>query len=188
MQNTLSDATPPRQELALIYAHGKNRELGLAGSIPWHLPEDLAHFKTATLGAPVLMGRKTWDSLPAAFRPLPGRFNIVLSRDAAWQGQGAHRAESLPHALTLAASMATQADTVWVIGGADIYALALPLATRVLATEIDAHFAADAYAPVLDVQAWIATDQSDWRSAQNGLRYRFVTWQRRPTEINGVKK
>jgi len=94
-------ATLPR--LNLILARAANGVIGRDNRMPWHLPEDLAHFKRTTLGCPVVMGRKTWDSLPPRFRPLPGRANIVLSRDTAWQADGAQRAASLDEALALCA-------------------------------------------------------------------------------------
>ena len=139
-------------EIALIYARAANGVIGKNGTMPWHLPEDMAHFKRLTQGCPVIMGRKTWDSLPPRFRPLPGRANIVVTRQADWNEIGAQRASSLREAL----QMCEQAATAWVIGGAQIYAQALPLAQRVEATEIERDFDGDAYAPLLD---------SQWREA-----------------------
>ncbi|WP_363104433.1 dihydrofolate reductase [Polaromonas sp. 35-63-35] len=140
--------------------------------MPWHLPEDLAHFKQLTQGCPVLMGRKTWDSLPPKFRPLPGRTNIVITRQADWQAEGAQRAGSLEEALQLAGS----APEVWVIGGAQIYAQAEPLASRIEVTEIARDFDGDAHAPALG---------PGWREiarhvhvAASGLPYSFVTLER----------
>ena len=109
----------------LIYARAANGVIGKDGAMPWHLPEDLAHFKQLTQGCPVLMGRKTWDSLPPKFRPLPGRTNIVITRQADWQAEGAQRADSLEEALRLAGA----APEIWIIGGAQIYAQAEPLAS-----------------------------------------------------------
>lgn len=159
-------------ELHLIYARARNGVIGRDNTLPWHLPEDLAHFKRLTLGCPVIMGRKTWDSLPPKFRPLPGRANIVITRQAEWSSEGAIPAHSLEAAL----SQCAQAEHAWVIGGAQIYAQALPLATTVEVTEIDADFAGDAYAPALG---------SDWREQQreshtaaNGLPYSFVRYVR----------
>ena len=119
--------------LHLIYARAANGVIGHQGGLPWHLPEDLAHFKRTTLGCPVIMGRKTWDSLPPKFRPLPGRTNVVITRQSGWQADGAVVAHSLQDAMDLCAS---QPD-VWVIGGAQIYAQALPLASSVEVTEIE---------------------------------------------------
>ncbi len=131
--------------LGLIWAQAANGVIGRDGKLPWHLPEDLAHFKQVTLGAPVIMGRRTWDSLPPRFRPLPGRRNIVVTRQPQWQAGGAERAGSLDEALALCAG----ADTTWVIGGAQLYALAAPAAQVAEVTHIEREVDGDAYAPVL---------------------------------------
>ena len=159
--------------LHLIYARAANGVIGKDGTMPWHLPEDLAHFKQLTQGHPVVMGRKTWDSLPARFRPLPGRTNIVVTRQADWQADGAQRAASLEDALALCA----QAATVWVIGGAQIYAQALPLADRVEVTEIARDFDGDAHAPTLGPE-WVESARSRHVGA-SGLPFSFVTYVRR---------
>jgi dihydrofolate reductase len=164
-------ADTPR--LHLIYARAANGVIGNNNTLPWHLPEDLAHFKRTTLGCPVIMGRKTWDSLPPKFRPLPGRLNIVVSRDPACHAPGATVASSLPAALALCPPN----SDAWVIGGAQIYAQALPLAHSVVVTEIDQAFEGDAFAPTLD-----ATWQEQSREAHvaaSGLRFAFVTYVRR---------
>lgn len=166
----MPDASPPR--LNLIYARSRNGVIGRDNTLPWHLPEDLAHFKRQTLGCPVIMGRKTWDSLPPKFRPLPGRPNIVISRDPAWHADGAHSASTLQSALAWCADH----PEVWVIGGAQIYALALPLAQRVVVTEIDADFEGDAFAPALDA-AWAETAR-ECHTAASGLAFSFVTYER----------
>lgn len=159
-------------ELHLIYARARNGVIGRDNTLPWHLPEDLAHFKRLTLGCPVIMGRKTWDSLPPKFRPLPGRSNIVITRQTDWHSPGAIPAHSLEAALSLCA----QAEHVWVIGGAQIYAQALPLATTVELTEIDADFDGDAYAPDLGSE-W-REHQRESHTAANGLAYSFVRYVR----------
>ena len=156
--------------LHLIYARARNGVIGHQGVMPWHLPEDLAHFKQTTLGQPVIMGRKTWDSLPARFRPLPGRSNIVITRQAGWHDTGATVAHSLDQALALCGA----AEQAWVIGGAEIYRQALPLAQQVAVTEIDHDFAGDAHAPELGA-AWHAAESGPWHTSSTGLRYRFVT-------------
>jgi dihydrofolate reductase len=158
-------------QLHLIFARAANGVIGLKGTMPWHLPEDLAHFKRTTLGCPVIMGRKTWDSIPAKFRPLPGRTNIVVTRQANWNENGARSANSLPEALQICEHDAN----VWVIGGAQIYAQALPLAHTVVVTEIDADFEGDAFAPLLGPE-WREVDRKDLLSAQ-GLPLSFVTHQ-----------
>lgn len=159
-------------KLALIFARARNGVIGKGGALPWHLPEDLAHFKRKTLGRPVIMGRKTWDSLPARFRPLPGRANIVLTRQAGWLAQGATRAGSLAEAMSLCAAEA-EAE-VWVIGGAELYAQALPLASSAEITDIDAAFDGDAYAPALG-PGWIEVARERHTSA-GGLNYSFVSY------------
>ena len=164
-------AAPP--QIALIYARAANGVIGRDGSMPWHLPEDLAHFRQLTEGHPVIMGRKTWDSLPPRFRPLPGRRNIVLTRQAHWQAEGAERADGLPQALALCQGAAQ----VWVIGGAQIYTQAEALAQRVEVTEIHQAFEGDAHAPELGPQ-WHEVKRSQGVS-KTGLNYSFVSLQRR---------
>lgn len=161
-------------EIALIYARAANGVIGHNGTMPWHLPEDLAHFKQLTQGHPVVMGRKTWDSLPARFRPLPGRTNIVVTRQADWHQTGAQRAHSLRDALSLAEQTS---PVVWVMGGAQIYAQALPLATRVEVTEIARDYEGDAHAPQLGPE-WVETARQHHVSA-GGLPFSFATFERR---------
>ena len=159
--------------LHLIYARAANGVIGKDNRLPWHIPEDMAHFKQLTQGCPVVMGRKTWDSLPPRFRPLPGRTNIVVTRQAGWQADGAHRAGSLAKAL----AQCDAGKTVWIIGGAQIYAEALPLADCVEVTEIAQDFDGDAYAPVLGAE-WVETAREHHVST-NGLPFSFVTRVRR---------
>ena len=158
-------------QLHLIYARATNGVIGVNGTLPWHLPEDLAHFKRTTLGCPVIMGRKTWDSIPAKFRPLPGRTNIVVTRQGNWNENGARPAKNIPEALQICEQIAH----VWVIGGAQIYAQALPLAHTVVVTEIAADFEGDAFAPRLGPE-WLEAARQDLVSAQ-GLPLSFVTYQ-----------
>ncbi len=162
-------------QLKLIYARARNGVIGCNNALPWHLPEDLAHFKRLTQGCPVIMGRATWDSLPQRFRPLPGRQNIVLTRQAQWVAKGAQPA----HDLDAACALCPPASIVWVIGGAQLYALALPKACEVVATEIDADFAGDAFAPELGPQ-WQQTGREALCSS-TGLPFAYVTYRRRPT-------
>ena len=159
-------------ELKLIYARSRNGVIGRDGQLPWHLPADLAHFKQTTLGQAVVMGRKTWDSLPPRFRPLPGRRNVVLTRQADWAQAGAERAADLAQALALCGD----AQEIWVMGGAQIYAQAQPLAQRIELTEIDRAYEGDAWAPELGA-GWRETARLPGVSAQ-GLPYSFVTLQR----------
>ena len=159
--------------LHLIFACAANGVIGKDNTLPWHLPEDLAHFKRTTLGCPVIMGRKTWDSLPPRFRPLPGRVNVVLTRDTSWQAEGALRADSLAQALALC----PQGSDAWVIGGAQIYEQALPLASTAVVTEIAQDFDGDAFAPHLGPE-WVETAREQHTSA-SGLPFAFVTYERR---------
>ena len=157
--------------LGLIFARARNGVIGQAGGLPWHLPEDMAHFKQVTMGRPVIMGRKTWESLPERFRPLPGRANIVVTRQPDWHGQGATRAASLPEAVALCAAE----GQAWVIGGAEIFADALRLANTAEVTEIEADFEGDVFAPRFGVE-WREVARRRQRSA-TGLDYSFVTYQ-----------
>ena len=157
-------------KLHLIFAHSANGVIGVNNTLPWHLPEDLAHFKRSTLGCPVIMGRKTWDSLPPKFRPLPGRLNVVVTRQANWQAEGAMRARSLAEAMALCPA---ESDA-WVIGGAELFAQALPLATTAVVTEIDAVYEGDAFAPQFGPE-WNETARERQVSA-TGLNFSFVTY------------
>jgi len=155
--------------VGLIWAQSPSGVIGRAGGIPWQLPEDQARFKELTLGHTVVMGRLTWESLPAKVRPLPGRRNVVVTRQADYMAEGATVVGGLAAALT--------ADETWVIGGAEIYALALPAATRCEVTEVDIDLRredGDAVAPVLD-ESWVGT-AAEWLSSSSGLRYRFHTY------------
>ncbi len=155
--------------LHLILARAANGVIGLNNTLPWRLPEDMAHFKRTTMGCAVLMGRKTWDSLPPKFRPLPGRVNIVLTRDADWQADGALRAASLHEAMGLCPADAK----IWVTGGAEVYAQAMALASTAVVTEIEAEFEGDAFAPAFS-DAWKEVERERHVST-TGLAFSFVT-------------
>ena len=167
--------------LHLIFARARNGVIGRAGTLPWHLPQDLAHFKRTTLGAPVLMGRRTWESLPAAVRPLPGRRNIVLTRAADWQpniamskdASAVLRADSVEQAIQLCGD----APDAWVIGGAALFAAALPLATMAVVTEIDADFDGDTWAPALGAD-WVQIEHADGPGSTATLPFSIRTWRR----------
>jgi dihydrofolate reductase len=160
--------------VALIWAQANGGVIGRDGTMPWHLPEDLAHFRALTGTDTVVMGRKTWDSLPARFRPLPGRTNVVVTRQSEWTAPGAEVVHSLEHALT-----ASPTETVWVIGGAELYRLALPVADRLEITEIDADVAdGDTFAPNVDGQWTPVVADPEWNTSATGLRYRFLTYLR----------
>lgn len=168
--------TTPR--INLIFARAANGVIGKDNGMPWHLPEDLAHFKRLTLASPVIMGRKTWDSLPPRFRPLPGRRNIVITRQIDWQAEGALRASSLPAALQLSGDV----PEVWVIGGAEIYRQAEPLAARAEVTEIAQDYEGDAYAPSLS-SGWTETAREQHLSA-TGLTFSFVTLEKKTADLS----
>jgi dihydrofolate reductase len=173
--NTATPSDPARPELVLIAAVAEGGVIGLDNRLPWHLPEDLQHFKRQTLGCPVLMGRKTWDSLPARFRPLPGRINVVLTRQIDWQAEGALRAGSLDDAL---AQLAGQ-PRVFVIGGAELYAQALPQADRLVLTEIEAQLGGDAHFPPWDRHLYTEIERERHHaSAPNDFDFSFVSYQR----------
>ena len=157
-------------KLHLIFARARNGVIGNKGTMPWHLPEDLAHFKKNTMGCPVIMGRKTWDSLPPKFRPLPGRLNVVVTRQSDWTAEGALRAPSLTDAVALCAA---HHDT-WVIGGAEIYSQAMMRASTAVVTEIDADFEGDAYAPQFG-PGWTKS-QGDPQISSTGMRFTFSTF------------
>jgi dihydrofolate reductase len=159
--------------LTLIAAVARNSVIGIDNRLPWHLPADLRHFKALTLGHTVIMGRKTWESLPANFRPLPGRRNIVVTRNGAYQAEGAAIAAALPAALLVA-----DKDEAFVIGGAELYAAALPLADRLQVTEIDSDFEGDTLFPVIDPMQWRETSRDTHHDAAAGLNYAFVTYRR----------
>jgi dihydrofolate reductase len=161
--------------VGLVWAQSTSGVIGRGGDIPWRVPEDLARFKQETIGHTVVMGRRTWDSLPAGVRPLPGRRNVVLSRQTGFVADGAEVVGSLEQAF---ANSGTEPET-WVIGGAQIYSLALPHATRCEVTEVDVDLPRDdddALAPVLD-EAWVG-ETGEWLVSRTGLRYRFHNYRR----------
>lgn len=167
--------TQPASDIALIVAHDRKRCIGRNNTLPWRLPADLARFKQLTLGHPVIMGRKTWESIG---RPLPGRLNLVLTRQADWQAAGAQGCKSWDEALELGRVQST--GTVWVIGGADLYAQALAMASRVETTEVDLEVeGGDAWFPELDPQEWQSTVLETLPATDSTPGCRFVRWERR---------
>jgi dihydrofolate reductase len=162
-------------QLILIAAVARNGVIGKDNQLPWHLPEDLKHFKELTTGHAVIMGRKTWESLPERFRPLPGRLNIVVTRNPAYAAPGATVVTSVEDALKVGAG--GTAEKLFVIGGAELYAHALPLAQRLELTEIDAEFEGDARFPAIDRAQWRAVTRVPGASAA-GLGYAFVGYER----------
>ena len=161
--------------LALLAAVARGGVIGRDSGIPWRLPEDMRRFRTLTMGHPVVMGRRTWESLPDQFRPLPGRGNVVVTRNSDWSAQGADRAGSIEDALRLLEGEAT----VFVIGGGEIYAAALPSADELLLTEIDAEIEGDTYFPDWDPDDFEEVARERHVSS-DGVGYSFVTYARRP--------
>ncbi|KJL46648.1 Dihydrofolate reductase [Microbacterium hydrocarbonoxydans] len=155
--------------VGLIWAEAHGGVIGAQGGMPWHVPEDLAHFKDTTLGAPVVMGRKTWDSLPERFRPLAGRENIVITRQQDWAAVGARRAATVEEAVR-------GQDRVWIIGGAEIFRQVIADADRLEVTELDVEVDGDAYAP--SKSGWRLVDEGEWRTSRSGIRYRFLGYER----------
>ncbi|GIF05923.1 dihydrofolate reductase [Actinoplanes siamensis] len=143
----------------LIWAEARHRVIGAGGGIPWHVPGEQAVFKERTMGATVVMGRVTWDSLPR--RPLPGRRNVVLTRDRSWNADGAHVVHHRDQIVE---------DDFWVMGGASIYADFLPLADHIVRTTIDLAVEGDTYAPELGPE-WKVAASTGWTTAPNGVRY-----------------
>jgi len=162
----------PKTLLTLIAAVARNGVIGIDNRLPWHLPADLKHFKALTTGHAVIMGRKTWESLPEKFRPLPGRHNIVVTRNGDFRAEGATVVSSLPAAVA-----AAQSDEAFVIGGAALYTTALALADRLQLTEIDAAFDGDTHFPAIAPQEWRETAREAHRDAA-GFDYAFVTYER----------
>ena len=165
--SSLSSAT---DGLTIIVATDRNNGIGINNTLPWRLPEDLAHFKRTTSGHAILMGRKTFDSIG---RPLPNRRNIVITRNAAWQHEGVEVATSLQVAARISAGA-----PAFIIGGAQVYAEALPLVRRLIITRIDHSFDCDAFFPALAPHEWRETDRQQHHSDSGGFDYAFVTYER----------
>jgi len=161
---------PKATRVYLVAALARNGVIGARGKLPWHLPEDLRHFKKLTLGHPVIMGRRTWESLG---KPLPGRENIVISRKPGFAAPGASAAASIEGAIALC----TGEPVAFVIGGAEIYAASLPLADGLLLTEIDKDYQGDTRFPDYDRKAW-RTSQKETHTSADGVRFDFVLYER----------
>ena len=170
----------------MIWAQGHGRAIGRGGTMAWHVPKDMAFFRSTTMGHPVIMGRKTWESLGAKFRPLDGRENIVVTRTAGYTAEGAHVVPTIEAARDLGEELAqdTPGGLTWVMGGAQIYELALSLADILAVTQIDVEVSdPDAFAPSFGEPEWhlweSAPESPQWNTdAKSGLRYRFATYAR----------
>lgn len=160
--------------LGLVWAEARDGVIGADGGMPWHVPEDMAHFRAVTASHDVVMGRRTWESLPPRFRPLPGRRNIVVTRSDSWAAEGAERAGSLEEALHQAGG-----DEVWVIGGGMLYAEAVHRADVLEVTRLDLAVDGDTRAPSTDGWRRTASDPAEgWHTSRSGIRYRFETYRR----------
>lgn len=170
--------------LALVWAQTADGVIGRDGTLPWHLPEDLARFRRLTAGHAVVMGRRTWESLPERMRPLPDRRNVVLSRDPAYRADGAEVCPSLEAALELVGAD----EEMWVIGGAALFAETITRADRLEVTDVDLDVPGDTYAPLVDPGRWCpvgvdgsrgaALDAGPWLVSRTGTRYRFRSYAR----------
>jgi dihydrofolate reductase len=160
--------------VALIWAEANGGVIGRDGEIPWHLPEDLAHFRELTGNGVVIMGRRTWDSIPERFRPLPGRRNIVVTRQDGWTAPGAEVVHSIDAEL-----FADLPDGAWVMGGGEVYRQSMPYASRLEITEVDLDVDGETRAPAID-DSWRRTldPGAGWRVSRTGNRYRFVSYHR----------
>lgn len=175
--------------IGAIWAQARGGAIGRGGSMPWHLPEDLAYFRRSTLGDPVIMGRRTWESLPEKFRPLPGRQNVVVTRDRTFVAPGATLAYSLEEAIAAVAAdapshseVSEREERVWIMGGGELYRASMPLADDLLVTEIDVEVAdADTFAPEIGSE-WQLADPGAPLVSANGLGYRFTRYARRARE------
>ncbi len=160
--------------IALIWAQAAGGVIGRAGEMPWRLPEDQRYFRQITGTHPVVMGRRTWDSIPARFRPLPNRPNLVITRRREWIGEGARSFPDLASALAAARELD---DTVFVMGGGEIYRAALGVADLAYVTEIDLQVTdGDTMAPQLDPKRWVLGGDDGWQESKTGLRYRFLRY------------
>jgi dihydrofolate reductase len=158
------------KQLTLVVAMDAQRGIGVDNKLPWHLPEDLAHFKRVTLGHPIIMGRKTFDSIG---RPLPKRRNIVVTRNAEWSHEGVEVAGSLDQAVTLAGD-----EPASIIGGAQIFGEAMAIADRMIVTHIDGVYRCDTFFPEIDPVQWVETAREDHRP-EDGVGFSFVTYERK---------
>jgi len=157
--------------LTLVVAVDANNGIGLDNQLPWHLPEDLAHFKRVTLGKPIVMGRKTFDSIG---RPLPKRRNIVITRNGAWSHEGVDQAGSLEAAIAL-----LDGEPASIIGGAQVFAAAMDVADAMIVTHIDRAFRCDTFFPPIDPGVWVETARESHRAEEQGFDYAFVTYTRK---------
>ena len=160
-----------QDQLFLVYARAANGMIGKDGGLPWHIPADLKHFKKVTMGKPMIMGRKTFESFPA---PLPGRRHIVLSRDSDWQAEGAEHVMSVPEALAAAGGEETA-----IIGGSDVFLLFEPQAERIELTQIHADYDGDTFMDAPDPERWAEVAREDHEASGDTPAFSFITYERR---------
>lgn len=177
---------PSNTSIGMVWAQSVDRVIGLDGDMPWHVPEDLQHFKSITMGAVLIMGRRTWSSFPDSVRPLPGRTSVVVSQsfsenpnDPQLQHDSVHVAADLDSALELAAQLKS-GRMIWVVGGGTLYDQTIDTATVVERSVFNLQVAGDTYAPELD-DSWTLTAQDPadgWHTSKSSVQYRFERWER----------
>lgn len=177
------DGREAASQIGMVWAQTSKGVIGRGGTMPWHVPEDLKHFSALTTGHPVIMGRKTWESFPEKYRPLPGRTNIVVTRRKDWAAtpaaEGAVVVSSLDDAL-LESQFAPGNQQVWIVGGGEIYRQSMGLADLAVVTVIDSDTDGDTYAPELG-EGWELSSsepEDGWLESKNGTNYRITTWRR----------
>jgi dihydrofolate reductase len=170
-QRRLLPMSPSQPRISLIVAMDRKRGIGIGNQLPWKLPEDLAHFKRTTTGHAIIMGRKTFDSIG---RPLPGRRNIVVTRNPAWQVEGVLTASTPAQAC----AFAQHEQRAFIIGGAELFVQTITLADRMIVTEIDAEFECDTFFPEIDRASWHESGREPVHSAATGLDFAIVTYDR----------
>lgn len=180
----MNDPATPRRTVRMVWAQTTDGVIGADGALPWHLPEDLRLFKALTVGGTVVMGRRTWESLPARFRPLPGRRNVVLSSTLDAAEPGAQVVRSVTEALALEGDL-------WVIGGGAVYGAFLPYADELVVTEVDVQLPGDTWAPRPGPgwESGARVPASGWAESATGLRFRVTPWGRGsagPAAVAGV--
>ena len=160
--------------VGMIWAESANGVIGADGSLAWHIPEDLAHFRAVTRGYAVLHGRKSYEAIPAKFRPLPGRRNLVLTRDRVYSAPGAEVVHSLAAAEDLLAGA-----PVWIVGGGQVYDRAMSFADVLVVTEVNLEISGDTYAPAIDAEDWQQQQVTEWITSSTGIAFRVLEYRRR---------
>ncbi len=160
--------------VGMIWAQARGGAIGADGELPWHIPEDLAHFKAVTNGLPVLHGRRSYEALPEQFRPLPGRRNLVLTREQGYLAPGAEVVHSIEEATELLGG-----QPFWIAGGGQVYTAAMHLADVLVITDVDLEVPGDTFAPQIDQQTWVPVQRSTWVTSRRGPRFRVTEYRRR---------